>query len=242
VGNTFFPSDDEGDTSGATVTSTAADDPIPATTQPPAPTTTRVVTTTRAVERYGLVEAVEAGLVEVEFRASGGASGDVVELLIRTVGDLAETLELTVPPGLMLSNPVAGEQDLVVAGLEGLVSGPSSYEPVDEITLPDDDLRTYLLEAYCAEAHDGNPSEGGALSLGEMAGPDLVAVLGALGDAGAAGDLLVVQAVVWAVTDDITAGDLDSVGYGLDAEQLSLARQVVEAAGLDPASFRLFSG
>lgn len=209
----------------------------------PSSTKPSTTTATRAVERYGLIEAVTAGLVEVEFLSSGGASGDVVEMLIRRLEDPGEvTLELTVPAGLMLSNPAAGEQDLVVLGLEGRMSGSNSYVPVDEITLAGDDWQTYLLEAYCAEAHDANPSEGGALALGGMAGPHLIAVLGALDAAGAAGDLQVIQAVVWAVTDDVTAGDLDSVGYGLGEADLALARKVIETAGLDPADFRLFSG
>jgi len=32
------------------------------------------------------------------------------------------------------------------------------------------------------------------------------------------------------------------VGYGLDEEDLGLARRVIEEAGLDPDDFRLFTG
>ena len=225
-----------------TVTTSAVSTTLPASTTIPRTTTTsEATTTTPAVERHGLLEAIEAGLVETVFRSSGGASGDVVDLVIRRLGDLGDvTLALTVPAGFMLANPAGGEQDLIVVGLEGLMIGSSTFLPVDQIELVDDLEHTYLLEAYCAEAHDANPSEGSTLSPGEMVDPDMAAVLGALDETGASGDLYVIQAVIWALTDDVSTRDLDSVGYGLDEERLALARQVIEAAGLDPADFRLF--
>ena len=234
-----------GDDSAATVTTattSAAVTTLPASTTVPRTTTTsEATTTTPAVERHGLLEAIEGGLVEAEFRSSGGASGDVVDLLIRRLGDFGDvTLALTVPAGFMLSNPAGGEQDLIVVGLEGRMIGSSSYEPVSEIELPNDDQRTYLLEAYCAEAHDANPSEGSFLTPGEMVDPDMAAVLDALDEAGATGSLYVIQAVIWALTDDVSTSYLESVGYGLDEEDLALAQDVIEAAGLDPADFRLF--
>lgn len=232
------------DSAGAvtTATTSATLTTLPASTTIPRTTTSEATTTTPAVERHGLLEAIEGGLVEAEFRSSGGASGDVIDLVIRRLGDFGDvTLALTVPTGFMLSNPAAGEQDLIVVGLEGLIIGSSSYEPVDEIELLDDLEHTYLLEAYCAEAHDANPSEGSALTPGDLVDPDMAAVLGALDEAGATGNLYVIQAVIWALTDDVSTADLESVGYGLDEEGLALARDVIEAAGLDPADFRLFS-
>lgn len=235
------PADDDGVPDAATTTAAAAAASTTTearlTTTSTLPTTT---TTTRAVTRSGLLQAVEAGLVEAEFRALGGASGDIVELLIRGLSDLP--LEITVPVGLMLENAAGGEQDLVVAGLEGLMTGSSSYQPADEILLEDDSLRTYLLEAYCAEAHDANPSDGGSLSLGAVAGADLVAVLRAVVEEGVAGNTVLVQAVIWVITDDVSAADLDAVGYGLEEGELAEARAVIAAAGLDPEAYRLFGG
>lgn len=225
---------------GGGTTTTGAAVSTPASTAPTSPTVPETTTTTSAVTRRGLLQAADAGLVEVEFRALGGASGDIVELDIRRLVDL--DLELTVPAGLMLYNAAGGEQDLVVAGLEGLMTGSSSYEPADSIRLDDDSLRTYLLEAYCAEAHDANPSDGGALTMGAVAGSDLVALFRAAEDEGVRGDTVLVQAVIWALTDDVTVGDLESVGYGLDEGELAQARAVIAAAGLDPEDYRLFTG
>jgi len=230
----FGGSGDDDGTGGTTTTKAAAAASTTSTSKPAATTTTAGIT------RRSLLSAVQGGLVEAEFRALGGASGDVAELDIRRVGD--EDLEITVPAGLLLRNQAGSEQDLVVAGLEGLMTGSSTYEPTDVIRLDDDSLRTYLLEAYCAEAHDANPSDGGALTLGAVAGHDLVAVLQAVVDEGVGDDTVLVQAVVWVITDDITTGDLDAVGYGLDAGELAEARAVIEAAGLDPGAYHLFAG
>jgi hypothetical protein len=227
-------SGDDGGSEGPTTTRAAVAGST--TTSKPAAATT----TTEGATRRSLLAAVQGGLVEAEFRALGGASGDVAELDIRRLVD--EDLEITVPAGLMLVNAAGAEQDLVVAGLEGLMTGSNTYEPTEVIRLDDDSLRTYLLEAYCAEAHDANPSDGGVLTMGALAGSDLVAVLRAVVDEGVGGDTVLVQAVIWAVTDDVTAGDLEAVGYGLEEGELATARRVIAAAGLDPEAYRLFIG
>jgi len=75
-----------------------------------------------------------------------------------------------------------------------------------------------------------------------VAGADLVAVLQAVVEEGVAGNTVLVQAVVWVITDDVSAADLDAVGYGLQEEELAEARAVIAAAGLDPGAYRLFGG
>lgn len=233
----FGGSDSHDATGGATTSPTTT-----TATTVPRTTTTRAPTTTRGTEHMGLPEALEAGLVEVEFRSTGGASGDIVELSIRLKDAIDTVLNLSVPTGMMLSNPAAGEQDLVIRGLEGLMTGESTYQPVDEIELPDLDWREYLVEAFCAEAHDDNPTEGGELTPSGLGSEDLVKALGAIDAAGAGGDILVMQAVVWVITDDVSLSDLEAVGYGLDEAGVALARQVIVAAGLEPADYRLFAG
>ena len=202
--------------------------------------TSAASTTTAEVTRRSLPDAVQQGLVEAEFQALGGASGDIVELDIRRLVDVE--LEITVPAGLMLQNPAGDEQDLVIAGLEGLMTGSSTYEVRTVIRLNTDELWTYLLKAYCAEAHDANPSEGGALTMGETAGSDLVAVLETVEEEGVGSNTALVQALVWVITDDVSLGDLDAVGYGFGEGQMEVARNLIEAAGLDPEDYRLFSG
>jgi hypothetical protein len=208
------------------------------TTTRPTTTTTFATTTTRGVRYLALPEALAAGIVEAEFRGTGSASGDIVTMAIRLVEVADEIVSLSVPPGMMLTNTAGGEQDLVIRGLTGLMTGESTYRSVTEITLHDIEWREYLLEAYCAEAHDDNPSAEGLLMAGES-DEDLAKVFAAIDELGV-DDIKVIQAAVWAVTDDIRARDLDAVGYGLDEAGLSQAREIIAGAGLDPAQFRLF--
>jgi hypothetical protein len=230
---------DSTDTGGVGVTTSPVTTSITTTTRATT-TTTFATTTTRGVRYLTLLEALQAGLVEAEFRSTGGASGDIIELAIRLVEASDDILSLTVPSGMMLANPSGGEQDLVIRGLEGLMTGENTYEPTTEIELPDLDWREYLVEAYCAEAHDDNPTEGGVLSADGLADEELIQILEAIEPAGAGDDIMVIQAVIWAVTDDVRMRDLEAIGYGLDETELALARTVIEQAGLDPGAFRLF--
>jgi len=129
----------------------------------------------------------------------------------------------------------------VIRGLAGVMTGETTYQSVTEIELPDVEWREYVLEAYCAEAHDDNPSANGLLTASESPNEDLAAVFAAI-DELAIDDLEVIQAAVWAVTDDIRAGELEAIGYGLDETGLAQAREIIERAGLDPSAFRLFNG
>ena len=209
------------------------------TTVPP-PTTTMATTTTRRVERRDLLDALQAGIVEAEFRSTGGASGDIVKLAIRLLAATDDVVTLSVPAGMMLTNPAGGEQDLVIRGLVGVMTGEFTYQEVTEIELPDVEWRDYVVEAYCAEAHDDNPTADGVLTASGLAGEDLIGVFAALGEAGDDIDLQVIQAVIWAVTDDIRTDQLDDIGYGLDEAGVAQARDIIERAGLDPGEFRLF--
>jgi hypothetical protein len=140
----------------------------------------------------------------------------------------------------MLTNPAGGEQDLVIRGLVGVMTGEFTYQEVTEIELPDVEWRDYVVEAYCAEAHDDNPTADGVLTATGLAGEDLIRVFAALGEAGDDINLQVIQAVIWAVTDDIRTDQLDDIGYGLDEAGLAQARDIIERAGFDPGDFRLF--
>jgi len=220
----------------------AASTTIAVTTSTESTTTTTwatTTTTTQAVRHLDLGEAIVAGMVEVEFRGTGSASGDIVTMAIRLLEATDDLVSLSVPAGMMLTNTAGGEQDLVIRGLTGVMTGESTYQSVTEIELPDVEWREYVLEAYCAEAHDDNPSADGLLTASESPNQDLARVFAAV-DELAIDDLQVIQAAVWAVTDDIRASELEAVGYGLDEAGLAQAREIIAAAGLDPAQFRLF--
>jgi len=230
---------DSTDSGGAAVTTSDTAIASATTTTRPATTTTMATTTTRGVRYLTLPEALAAGMVEAEFRGTGSASGDIVTMAIRLVEAVDEIVNLSVPPGMMLTNTAGGEQDLVIRGLTGLMTGESTYRSVTDITLHDVEWREYILEAYCAEAHDDNPAADGLLTASESSNEDLAKVFAAV-DELAIDDLQVIQAAVWAVTDNIRASELEAVGYGLDDTRLAQAREIIAAAGLDPSAFRLF--
>ena len=132
---------------------------------------------------------------------------------------------------------------MVVRGLRGETAGGGLYHPVGAMVLTDDDRHEYVLEAYCLDVAKDNPSEGGSLSPGELADPDVAAALRAVDQVpDADGNIRAVQAVVWAITANVTMDDLSQRGYDLSEGDLATAGAVLEAAGLVPSRYRLFGG
>jgi len=180
--------------------------------------------------------AIESDLVSASFESIGGASGDIVELAIRRL--VENDLEITFEPGRMLENQGGGRQDLVLASLTGRKAGAGSYIPTSKISLTNDLLREYIIEAFCAEAHAANPAAGDNLVLTAPYSSALTAVLKSAENRDAT--LTVTQAGVWVVTDDITEAELSASGYGLTPSDKNSVRRVITDAGLDPQSYRLF--
>jgi len=190
-------------------------------------------------QEESLPDAVAAGLVGAQFEGTGGASGDVMLLRVRRT--VARTLSITVPLGLVVDNTDASEQDMIVRRLAGEDGGGDGYSPVDSVLLTDDGEHEYVLEAYCLEAHKDNPSSDSSLRIGEAADSDVLAVLAAIDQTDhAEGNVKVIQAAVWAITDDITLDELEEVGYELSSDDVETARELIEVGGLDPESYRLF--
>ncbi len=193
----------------------------------------------RAQAGVSLLDALDQGLVEAQFEATGAASGHVVNVRLRRL--TAEPLTLAVPPGLALLNENTGEQDLVVRILLGASAGGSRYNIAGAIVLIDDMAHVYALDGYCLEANNDNPSEGARLSPAGLANPEVVRVMLAANDLPGAGDeISAIQAALWAVTDDLTEEQLASIGYALSPDERTIARTILEQAGLDPARYRLF--
>lgn len=180
--------------------------------------------------------AINSDLVAASFESIGGASGDIVELEIRRL--VENDLEITVEAGLKLENQGGGRQDLVLAYLTGRRVGDGSYIPTSKILLTNDLLREYIIEAFCAEAHEANPATGDNLVLSAPYSAALTAALKSADSRDA--NLTVTQAGVWVVTDDITEIELSASGYGLNGAEKNEVRAVITAAGLNPDNYRLF--
>jgi hypothetical protein len=194
-----------------------------------------------AADAVSLPDAIDQGLVRAEFSGTGSASG--ASLLLRVARTSPDDLAITVPLGLLVLNADDAEQDMVVRQLLGASAGGSSYRPAAAIELRDDDEHVFILEAYCLEAHLDNPSRGVAFSANGFVHPDVIAVLEAVDRVPDADEEIeVIQAAVWAITDDISAGELDDIDYSLNERETQLVADILRAAGFDPARFRLFGG
>ena len=213
----------------------ALTEPRPTAAQEGAPRTARQAA-------IALPDAIADRLVEAEFRATGSASGAAVLLHIQRL--VAEDLTISVPAGMLLLNEDQEEQDMVVRKLLGEAGDGRRYGPATLVELRDDDEHTYVLDAYCLEAHLANPSEDNLLTFDGFVGADLTAVLEAVDRVrGVDDDYLPIQAAVWALTDDISRSEMDQLGsdYRLSERDWEVARALIEAAGLDPRRYRLFA-
>jgi len=195
----------------------------------------------RVVDTVSLPDAIDQGLVRAEFTGNGSASG--ASILLRLARTAPTELTLAVPAGLLLLNADAEEQDMVVRRLLGESTSGSRYRETTLIELRDDDEHVFVLEAYCLEARLDNPSRGAGFTPAGLAHPDVIAVLEAVDRVrGADEEVTVIQATVWAITDNISRDELDEIGYGLNDREARLAAEILGAAGFDAAAFRLFGG
>ena len=72
-----------------------------------------------------LEEGIAEGLVEAQFRGTGGASGDVIIVRVRRL--VESEISLSVTLGAALRNSSPAEQDMVVRGLRGELAGEGRY-------------------------------------------------------------------------------------------------------------------
>lgn len=142
-----------------------------------------------------LASAIASGQVTATFRGTGGSSGDTIHVTVRKKHAGDGSITLTVPFGLRLNSRNAGEQDMVISGVTGIMTGGESYSPrsaIEATTSP----TTYVLNAYCAEFEKDNPSEGSGFTVGSV---DPIAGCILSGAAGLSTEAK--QAAIWIYTD-----------------------------------------
>lgn len=182
-----------------------------------------------------LLDAVGAGQVEAEFRSTGRASGPSV--LVRVTNRSATPLEIVLDRGTVLTGTTPGVQTMVVDRVLGtsMDDGHIAVD-TDRILLDAGASREYVLSAYCLDWTLPHPPFDGRLSVtGRHA--DAQRVLDAARAAGGASQIAI-QLAIWSVTNDITAADVEG-RLTFTADDLARARQLLQAAGLDPAGRRL---
>ena len=184
----------------------------------------------------GIQEAIETGLVTAEIRGNGSSSGDSIEISFELLVD--QDLEIEVPNCTVLL-PSGSAQRMVVWGVQGIVTGPTTYRAESTITLRagEDGDTTYLFEAYCLNIQGDNPTSETVFTLSDIA-PETVCRVLSCGDQLNA-SLEAIQAAVWSVTDDVSESEL-LARFDVSASDVEIAQQVVQCAGVDPTTLRLF--
>lgn len=209
----------------------------PAATATPAPTTTAVAAVAAPVS---LADALAQNLADIRILGKGGASGSSILLLVRTTtGQKPGTIK--VEPGTVLRSSLAGEQDMVVRRLLGWQVDEQHYNPAETLFLTGiEGTQTYVVDAYCLNFHKDNPSAGNSFTLDGMTEPAISAILQAVERMpGMDAEIAVIQAAIWAMTDNPTWTELAERGYSPDHERV---RALLKEARLDPTCTTLFGG
>jgi hypothetical protein len=209
----------------------------------PTPTPTPQPTTSPEPAEPGqltLTQAIEHGLVQVQITGNGASSGDAINIgLTRTQ---SETLEIELPRGTVLHSTASGFQDMVVHTVKGRISSPTAlmYSPTSRIILDDDEEQWFLVEAYCLVFHGDNPEYSTHFALEGAAPQDIVAVLDAAAQMGPDdASIGAIQLAVWAVAEDVSRAEAEA-RFDTDDEDFVQARAILERAGINPASTRMF--
>lgn len=148
-----------------------------------------------------LPDAIASGAVRAVFTGMDASSGDAIVVEVENLR--AEAMVFSVPPGLVLQNGRANAQDMVVKRVHGRMVDSQSFSPESEISLPSKGKGRWVLEAYCLEFHDANPSSSDQFGVGN-ADPYLAALFESASGTAAT------QAAVWAYTDNPSAAELTS--------------------------------
>ena len=181
-----------------------------------------------------LRQALAQGLVEPEYRGNGASSGD--SIIVELTRKAPRPLELSVPAGTVLRSQDPAVQNMVVLGVRGVPIGGGKFQPTSSIRLTSDAPQEFLLAAYCLDFDKANPSGSTGFSVGELALPEVQAILKALNTAPVAQHTIgAIQTTIWVATEDVCERDL-LARFPVAATDITAALALIEAAGLDPAT------
>lgn len=184
-------------------------------------------------------QAIKEQRVAIEF-SSRGSYGDIIVATSKLADEAGESVNVSFPVGLALKNGDDQRESFVVFKYKGRLDSETDdrYDEGSSLGLSSAGSPEYgLLEAYSINAFLDSPAETDRFTAAGKAEANVMAVLEADRDVD---NIEARQMAVWAVTDDITTQDLDDLALPYDADDLAVARKLIEAAKLDPASYALF--
>ena len=172
--------------------------------------------------RTPLPVAIATGQVQVSIRGTGASSGDSIKLNIaKRPAAAAGPLEISVPPGTILSNGNSAGQNMVVGEVLGRMVSESSYIPASHIELSGKSAVDYALTAFCLNFEKDNPSDTDTFRAEE---PD--ATLACIMKNSAQLSVAARQAAVWIHTDNINYAHMNRK-FSVSAQEFSQGRDVV---------------
>lgn len=173
--------------------------------------------------RTPLPTAVANGQARVSIRGTGGSSGDSVKVEIAK-GPKAGPgpLEITVPPGTVLTNGNAGGQDMVVAGVTGRATSEYTYTPTSTIVVAGSKPVTYVLNAFCMNFEKDNPSVNDNFSV-HSPDPALACIL----KNSKTFSVPARQAAIWIFTDSISYEHMNQK-FSVSLQEFSQGQRVVD--------------
>ncbi len=194
--------------------------------------------TPAAGQVVSLLDALNHNWVQAEFTALGVTTGDGVILRVWRI--IPQELSLKVPAGLLLASADQQASQMVVRRLSGQVVSEVEKLATETISLLDSQPREYYLEVYALSYYRPGPLKGALLTtsgLGENNLQRLMAAADIIPKANS--DVLSIQAALWALTEDITRQDLQSVSLTPDDE---VVKALLTAIGAKTACLRIFDG
>jgi hypothetical protein len=198
--------------------------------------------------KYSLSEAITNGYVEANITGrsvlSGGtvvgvSAGSSIILEIHRLVDY--TIEIEVIPKGTLLMASDGAQNMAIQNLQGYMIGPSSYVVQDKIILTNSIELNYLFTGYCVNFSLPNPTGLTTFFTNGMANADILAIYNVLNQLPTnATGVSAIQTAIFVVTDNISQSEL-STRFPSGVSEIENARTILEAAGIDISTKRLFT-
>jgi hypothetical protein len=133
--------------------------------------------------------------------------------------------------GIASGGGFGGRQVIALASMSHADRGPSGLRA--HPALQGSPTQTVLVEAYCSDAHEDNPSAATRFRVEPPGDDDLTRLVQTYEDRGEPISTLAAQIAVWILTDDVDMDFLREVGYEPDDAQLREALLLIQEAGID---------
>ncbi|ABX07091.1 MAG TPA: hypothetical protein DEF47_13895 [Herpetosiphon sp.] len=188
-------------------------------------------------EPMPIQEAVDQGLIDLEFKSSG-TSGDVI-LMIAT-GKTDRSIQLTIPAGQILDNQTTDHEDMVLMGYRGLVDRLDAEVFASDLPLVTKQAspRYGVIEAYSLELYAEQGNEDDEYSFDGFVDAELQGLIDYLAKQESE-EFMAKQLAIWILTDNPDRETATEIIEFTDHD-LEQARTFLLGANLNPNDYLIF--